>query len=83
MIINITKWKFILIVLIAFLLGAGLSYSVGFAKGMNTCVSWGVDKALEFIGESNISESLKIGLKNDLWRYKNDIGGTLCTLTSF
>ena len=75
MIINITKWKFLTICLIIFVLSGTAGFSLGLSVGVKECVSFGVEKAFQIIGDANASIALKEAIKGDLWRYRNNIGG--------
>ena len=61
--------------LVAFLVGGLLTYSIGVTSGVNACVSFGVDKVFKIMNDNNLTEDLKEAVKIDLWKYKNNIGG--------
>lgn len=70
------RFKLISLIIIAFLLGAIIGYSIGIAWALN----WGVEKAMIFAEKQGINISLNsIMIANGLYQYKNNLGGCLFT----
>jgi hypothetical protein len=71
------KWKIlkrdvVIIAILMFLLG----FAVGFFEGIQTALNFCIDLGFKILEKKNISIELdKELIKNEIWRYKNNLGG--------
>jgi hypothetical protein len=69
-----------IIIILALALAFGIGYSIGYGAGIVKALDWAVTKANYYLTVQNSSIVLDENkIANDLWRYKNNVGGYTTT----